>query len=294
MKKLSFKSPLIPSFINDSILMKCENLQVFCSYKIRGIENIIDKLEPHFLQDGLVAASAGNMGQAVAYIAKSYHLPCTIVVPKTAPKIKIESIKALGAQVIERDYNEVWKIVQDNHIDLPGYYIHPAQNTFLTEGYAIIAKEIVEQNPRTQAIIIPFGVGGLTLGIARFIKKYHPGIKIICVEPETAHPLYRLKYKNDQNHIRPIPSLVDAIGTPEVLKDVCTEILNLVDQTLIIQEEFTKKCLFDLYKKHHLVVEGAAACALAGAIKLCGEYQNITCILSGGNIDGEILQNISI
>jgi threonine dehydratase len=288
----SIKSPLIPYFDKPNILLKCENLQVFGSYKIRGIENLINSLEPDKLKDGLIAASAGNMGQSVAYVAHKLNLPCQIIVPESAPQVKINKIKKLGAKVLLRPYEEVWKFVQNpTQITESGYFIHPL-NELVNSGYGQIAEELILKEKNIHKVFIPFGVGGLARGIARVLKKLQPSIKIIAVEPETASPLYRLKYNHDTSTIKPEKSIVDAIGTPEVIGQLRNEILELIDSVVTVKISDVKNAIKDLYYNQHMIVEGAGACALAAALNAYDDEEKSICILSGGNIDPKVLNDI--
>jgi threonine dehydratase len=286
--KFSIRTPLIPFYghSNKNIFLKLENLQPFGSYKIRGVENIIKNLSKIELQNGLVAASAGNMGQAVAYLAKKYNIPCTILVPDSAPSIKIKTIRSLGANIIKLPYENVWKIVQDGKYPKnPGYFIHPSNNTLLTEGYASIAKEILVDLPDLDAIVIPFGVGGLTLGVASYIRKHNSNIKIYTVEPETSHPLHRLLIRKDSSFISVRKSIVDAIGTPEVIPSIRDIIRSLVDVPTVSTVDQVKSAISTLFNKHHIIAEGAGAASFAAALTDQVSGENIACIISGGNID---------
>ncbi|OGT45136.1 MAG: hypothetical protein A3E83_07615 [Gammaproteobacteria bacterium RIFCSPHIGHO2_12_FULL_41_20] len=298
LEKLIIRTPLIPFCntyfdIGSRIFLKPENLQIFGSYKIRGIVSVLKEIEPHILQKGLCVASAGNMAQAVAFSAQELNIPSRIYVPEAAPQTKLMAIQKLGAEIIRMHYEDVWKIVRGD-IKLPDdrIFIHPALNQSLLNGYSKIADEIIDEMPDIDAIVIPFGVGGLSLGIGNRIQQRNPHIAIYTCEPETASPL-----KSSLQLTKPIsidrkPSFVDAIGTPEVLPQVFHQIASLVKDSLVISLNDIKHVLKSLYFNHKLVCEGAAGCSLAAAIQLAklGSYQKIVCILSGGNIDDAVLK----
>ena len=250
------------------------------------MENIINNLSTIELQNGLVAASAGNMGQAVAYLAKKNNIPCTILAPDSAPSIKIKTIQSLSANIIELPYEKLWKIVQEGRYpENPGYFIHPVNDLLLTTGYQTIAKEIHADLPELDAIVIHFGVGGLTLGVAGYFKKYHSNIKIYSVEPETSHPLYRLLINKDSSFKSVQKSIVDAIGTPEVTPSIRDVIESIVDIPTISTIDQVKSAISILFNKHHIISEGAGAASLASALTEQVTGKNIVCIISGGNID---------
>jgi threonine dehydratase len=161
------------------------------------------------------------MAQAVAYAAQQLNIPCRLYVPDSAPQIKIQAIQNSGAEIIQMPYEDVWKIVRgDIKVSDDRIFIHPALNSFLLKGYAKIAEEILEAMPDADAIVIPFGVGGLSLGISKTIRKYNPEIAIYTCEPETACPLKTSLQMNKPVSVHRAASFVDAIGTPEVLADV--------------------------------------------------------------------------
>ncbi len=299
LERLIIRTQLIPFHITalDSlspIYLKPENLQIFGSYKIRGIVGMLKDSNPQFLQSGLSAASAGNMAQAVAFSARKLNIPCRIYVPESAPQTKIHAIRKLNAEIIQRPYEDIWKIVRGD-IKLPQdrFFIHPALNIALRNGYASIAHEMIEDMPETDAVVIPFGVGGLSLGISHAIHQLNPHIAIYTCEPITASPLKASLQANKPVSIQRIPSFVDAIGTPEVLPEVFHQLAPLIHDSLVISLNDIRQALRHLYSVK-LVCEGAAACSLAAAIQLAqlGKYQKIVCILSGGNIDSEVMSDL--
>lgn len=297
LEKLIIRTQLIPYHTNDlnirsSIYLKPENLQMFGSYKIRGIMSVLKESDILSLATGLSVASAGNMAQPVAFAAQRLKVPCRIYVPETAPQTKLLAIQKLGAEIIRLPYEEVWKIVRgDSEVTNAGIFIHPALNVSLLKGYSDIAHEIIEDMPDVDAIVIPFGVGGLSLGIARVVHQFNPNIAIYTCEPETASPLKASLQLNKPVSIDRIPSFVDAIGTPEVLPAVFHQLAPLINDSLVVTLNEIKQALKSLFAIK-LVCEGAAACSFAAATQLAelGRYQKIACILSGGNIDMGVLK----
>jgi threonine dehydratase len=297
LEKLIIQTPLIPFYnegfdIQSRIFLKPENLQIFGSYKIRGVASVLKEIEPQILQKGLCAASAGNMAQAVAFAAQQLKIPCRIYVPESAPQTKLLAIQKLGAETIRLHYSDVWKIVRGD-IVLPDdrFFIHPALNQFLLKGYAKIGDEIIEDMPDVDAVVIPFGVGGLSLGISNSIQNRNLDIAIYTCEPETASPFKKSLQLAKPSAINRISSFVDAIGTPEVLPQIFHQLAPLVKDSLVISIEEIKQALKSLYFNHKLVCEGAAGCSLAASIHLARlrRYRKIVCILSGGNIDTNVL-----
>lgn len=291
MNSFVLRTPLIPyrsqkPMQSGKIFLKPENLQPFGSYKIRGVKSAIEHSSIEVLRHGLSAASAGNMAQAVAYWAHKNSLRCRIYVPDSAPEIKKQAIRHLRAEVIELPFAKVWDLVKSPPQNIEGLFIHPVFTKGLLEGYGVIADELIFDCSNLHAVVIPFGVGGLTLGIARRMKKINPRIQIYTCEPETAAPLNVSLEMGSPIRVNRTPSFVDAIGTPEVLPQVFDEAKTLIKASIIVTLDDIRSAMKDLALNHKLICEGAAAASLAAAIKINSEnpHLNIACILSGGNV----------
>lgn len=292
------RTPLLFSNVLDTdveIYLKPENLQPFGCYKIRGIAALIDGSSRDKLNEGITAASAGNMAQAAAFAALKLNIPCTIYLPDTAPEIKKSTIKKLGAAIVEIPYQQVWGMVRgDVTPKAHGIFIHPAYNQLLRKGYATIANEIITDLPEVDAIIIPFGVGGLCIGVGEAVKRLKPTVDIYTCEPETAAPLNKSLAAGRAMMVNRQHSFVDAIGTPEVLTGVFDLLAPIVKDSIVVSLDDIRVALRQLLLQQKLVCEGAAACAYAAAFKLAssGKYKKIVTILSGGNIVETMLAEI--
>jgi threonine dehydratase len=296
---LILRTPLIPSLCTNGdeaqIYLKPENLQIYGSYKIRGIVSVIHHADSQLLKQGISAASAGNMAQAVAYVCKLLDIPCSIFVPDSAPDIKKQMIAKLGARVIELPYHDVWQMVRGDCLPPnQGFFIHPALNEALRAGYATIAHEIIADMPDVDAIVIPFGVGGLSLGVGAAMRSLKRDVAIYTCEPETAAPLHESLKQGRAVTINRVPSFVDAIGTPEVLPRVYELLTPLLIDSLVMPLTEIKLALNSLLINHKLLCEGAAATSFAAAMRLMKtrQYKKIVCILSGGNLSVDILSTI--
>lgn len=286
LNNLILRTPLIPFRSGaGSIFLKPENLQPFGSYKIRGVKSAIEQAPIEFLRNGISAASAGNMAQAVAYWAGQHRLRCRIFVPDSAPQLKKQAILDLGAELIEKPFQTIWEMVQRPPKEMEGLFVHPVFTPGLLDGYGTIADELIADLPQLDAVVIPFGVGGLTLGMARRLKKINPDLRIYACEPETAAPLFASLKLGQAKSIKRIPSFIDAIGTPEVLPRVFQEIKNLVSGSVVVSLDQVRMAMKELFITHKLVCEGAAAASLAAAKILNAENPQlkIACILTGGN-----------
>lgn len=286
--KYILRTPLIN--YDSTIFLKPENLQMFGSYKIRGIAAAIKVAPAEKLKYGLVTISAGNMAQAVAFAARELSIPCTIYIPETAPHIKKEAIRKLATNVCELPFSDVWEMVKMDQSHLHrGLLIHPVFTPGILKGYSEIAHEIIHDLPDTEAMVIPFGVGGLAIGITKVIKKLKPDIAIYTCEPTTAAPMKAALIKGGPIVVERVPSFIDAIGTPEVLNYVFHSLKDDIEDSILVTPDEAMESLRDLYFNKKLLCEGAAAVSLAAAKKLSltTKHKKIVCILSGGNIDPE-------
>ncbi len=233
------------------------------------------------------------MGQAIAFVAQQLNIPCHIYVPQTTPEVKKERIKKLGATLIERPFDEIWGIIRgDITPAFDGIFIHPVFCEALLTGYESIAHEIIEDLPDLDAIIIPLGVGGLSTAVARVIHQYNPNIAIYTCEPITAAPLNVSLKLGKPTPVNRIPSFVDAIGTPEVLPVVFELLSPILRDALAIPLDEIKQAMCDLLINNKLLCEGGAACSVAAALQIAKQahHRNIVCLLTGGNLSMEILQ----
>lgn len=290
---LILRTPLIP--YADGIYLKPENLQRFGSYKIRGIVGALKTATHEQIKFGLSAASAGNMAQAVAFAAHLLEIPCRIFVPDTAPDVKKQAIRDLGAEVIELPYEEVWKYVNgEMRPQGKEFFIHPVFTPGLKEGYGSISDEIYEDLPEIDTVIVPFGVGGLSLGIAARIRAIHPKARVYACEPETATPLAASLKKGSPQSIHRIPSFVDAAGAPEVLPAVYAKASQMIAGSIVVSLEDIRNSMQTLLFRHKLLCEGSAALSLAAAIQLQREKkgQRAVCVLTGGNISASLFSEV--
>ena len=290
------KTPLIPflshSMDNASIYLKAENLQPLGSFKIRGIHALFNTTPHEQFKKGIAAASAGNMGQSIALMAQVHRIPCKIVVPDTTPDIKKDKIRALGASLEELPMSELWKLITHPPQRLNGmYFVHPFYTSALLTGYEDIAKEIVIDLPDVDAVVVPIGIGGLAIAIARAFKKLKPDTAIYLCEPETAAPFKASLLEKRATKIHIQPSMIDAIGAPETLPEVYSLLAPLVTDSEVVTIADAKKALYQLFN-HKLICEGASACALAAAIQIAkhSRHKKIVSILTGGNLSSEYMK----
>ncbi|PYK45527.1 MAG: pyridoxal-5'-phosphate-dependent protein subunit beta [Verrucomicrobia bacterium] len=288
--KTIVRTPLVrlelgPEF--PDIRLKLENLQPINAYKLRGAANAVAALSEADRQHGVWTISAGNAGQGVAYAARAAGVPCTVVVVETAPKSKLERMKALGAKLIPVPYEIAWKALDERSFPgVDGTFIHPFDDDDFIAGHGTMGLEILEDAPDTAAVIASIGGGGLITGVASAIKALKPEIKVFGVEPETAAPA-ALSFKKDSPQVFPNwrASFVDGAGGQSMFPRMWERMKPVVDDYLVVTLKQTKNAMRLLAEKARIISEGAGALSVAAALSGEAGKGPIVAIISGGNID---------
>lgn len=290
------RTPLIRYYDDRSdkeIYLKPENLQPIGSFKLRGAGNAIALASKDHLSNGIYTASAGNMAQGVAWNAKQLGIPCTVIVPDHAPQTKLDAIGRLGARYIKVPFSEWWQIVIDHEYKgMSGLFVHPVSAPAVMAGNGTIGLEILEDLPDVDTVIVPFGGGGLSSGIASAIKALKPNTKIFASEVETACPLVGSLRSGQPQTVEYIPSFVDGIGSSSILPEMWPIVSNLLDGSLVVGLQQIADSIRTLMERNRLVAEGAGASSLAAALAHPFQGKKIVCVISGGNIDAKKLQVI--
>ncbi len=291
----AIRTPLVRLNVPDApaeIYLKLENLQPIGSFKIRGAANAIAQLPEEQLARGVVTASAGNMAQGVAWCARQLEIPCTVIAPSTAPATKVNAIERLGGSVIKVSFDEWWRAFeQRSYPGVEGTFIHSFDDTDVMAGNGTIALEILEDLPDVNAVIIPWGGGGLTCGISSALRQLRPVCKIFTAEVSTAAPLAASMAAGVPTTIDYQPSWVDGIGARAVFPQMFERARALIDSSLVSDLDSVATALRLLAQHNHIIAEGAGACPVACALSshLPGK---LVCIISGGNIDASKLAQI--
>lgn len=290
------RTPLVHFNVDSApaeIYLKLENLQPIGSFKIRGAANAMARLSPEKLARGVLTASAGNMAQGVAWCARSLGIPCTVIAPETAPETKINAIERLGGRVIKVPFAEWWRAFEERSFPgVEGAFIHAFDDPDVMAGNGTIALEILEDLPDVEAIVIPWGGGGLTCGIASVVRELRPQCKIFAAEVETAAPLSASLSAGTPTEVEYQPSWVDGIGAKAVFPQMFERARKLIDGSLVADLNSVAGALRLLITHNHIVAEGAGACPVAGALSGKAGTGKIVCIVSGGNIDAAKLIRI--
>jgi threonine dehydratase len=290
------RTPLVHAQLPEApceLWLKLENLQPIGSFKIRGAVNAVRQAAPEDLARGLVTASAGNMAQGVAWAAREAGVPATIVVPEQAPQTKVDAIERLGGRVIKVPHERWWRTMEEHaHPGVEGLFVHPVEDEPVMAGNGTIGLEVLEDLPDADAVVIPYGGGGLTAGIASAVKALRPETRVFTVEPETGAPFAASFAAGSPQTIDYAPSFVDGAGGPVVLPKMWAIDSALVDGAFASSLDDTAAAVRLLAERVRVVAEGAGALALAAALSGRAGTGKVACILSGGNIDTSRLVSI--
>jgi threonine dehydratase len=295
-KGAAIRTPLVRLYAGDGpaeIYLKLENLQPINSFKIRGATNAIMLAPAVERAKGLVTASAGNMAQGVAWAARELGVPATIAVPEHAPQAKLAAIERLGGRVLKLPYNDWWNVIITSHIDgIEGLFVHPVQDPGVMAGNGTIGLEILEDLPDPDAVVIPYGGGGLTVGYASANWALRPDTKIFTAEPETGAALAAALAAGHPADVDYRASFVDGAGSRRVLDSMWPLVTPLVDGALAIPIAEAAAAVRTLAERTRVIAEGAGALAPAAALGGRVGPGKIVCIVSGGNINLSKLSEI--
>ncbi|MEM7413936.1 MAG: pyridoxal-phosphate dependent enzyme [Gemmatimonadota bacterium] len=295
--ELSVRTPLIPLGPPDEdggeIWLKLECVQPIGSFKIRGAANAIGSADPHALREGVYTASAGNMAQGVAFAARRLGVPCRVVVPDGAPRAKLDAIERLGATPVPVPFDTWWSaLLNHGHPGEDGYFVHPVSHPDVVAGNATAGLEIAEDLPEVDEVIVPFGGGGLSCGIASALAHVAPAARVIACEVETAAPLRASMAAGEPRSIERTPTFVDGIGGSSVLPEMWPLVSSLIDDVEVVSIADVCEAIRTLIDSAHVVAEGAGGAAVAAALRRATPGRSVVAVVSGGNIDTDVLMRI--
>jgi threonine dehydratase len=250
-------------------------------------------LSPQELELGVVTASAGNMAQGVAWNARKLGIPCTVIAPETAPDAKISAIERLGGHVIKVSFEEWWRAFEERrYAGVNGTFIHAFDDENVMAGNGTIALEILEDLAEPDAVVIPWGGGGLTCGIASVMRALRPQCKVFTAEVNTAAPLAASISAGEPTEVDYQPSFVDGIGAKRVFPQMFERARGLIDGALVADLQEIAGAIRLLTERNRVVAEGAGACSVACALSGKAGTGKVVCVVSGGNIDTSKLARI--
>ena len=280
-------SPIFSEESGNQIYIKPENLQKTGAFKIRGAYNKINKLTEEEKKRGVIASSAGNHAQGVAYAARELGIKAVIVMPKTTPLIKVQSTKKYGAEVVL--YGDVYDDAYQKAKELEaqeGYvFVHPFDDIDVLEGQGTIALEILEEMPDAEVIVVPIGGGGLISGIAAAAKMIKPDIKIIGVEPSGAASATEALIKNKVVTLPEANTIADGTAVKRIGDLTFNCIKQYVDEVVTVDDYELTEAFLLLAEKHKIIAENSGILPLAALKKLTERGKKVVPVVSGGNID---------
>ena len=294
----AMRSPLLRLDSGDApteLWLKLECLQPIGSFKVRGAANAMAVADAALLEEGVYTGSAGNMAQGVALAAQRMGVPCRVVVPDTAPRAKLEAIARLGATAVPLPRDEWWSVLCDHgHPREDGYFVHPVSNPAVIAGNGTIGVEIVEELPDVRAVVVSYGGGGLSCGIAAALRALAPGVPVFAAEVETGAPFAASLEAGVPVEVQHRPSFVDGIGSTGVLEEMWPLAHSLLAGSVVVSIEEVCEAIRVLAGGAHIVAEGAGSAAVAAALRgLPGiEDGPVVAVVSGGNIDPQVFRAI--
>ena len=275
------------------VFLKLENLQPIGSFKLRGAANAMAIAGRDALADGVYTASAGNMAQGVAWCAREFGVRCQVIVPEHAPKTKIDAIERLGGEVIKLPFEDWWQTLVDHgRAGMRGLFVHPFADANVMAGNGTIAAEIFDDVADVDAILVPYGGGGLACGIAAAARVLSPRTKVYAVEVETAAPLTASFAARERTPVVRQPSFVDGMGSGGVAEEMWPLVQDLLAGTVVVSVAQVADAVRLLIDRANVVAEGAGAAAVAAALSGKVQEKRVVCIVSGGNIDIEKIVTI--
>ena len=282
------RTPLVQ--LDERVWLKLENLQPIGSFKLRGALSAIRAASADELAAGVVTASAGNMAQGVAWAAREAGVRARIVAPESAPRAKLDAVERLGGEVIPVSHEAWWQAMVDRRYEgVDGLFVHPVEDEAVMAGNGTIGLELCEELAAFDTVIVPWGGGGLTTGVASAVKALRPGVRVVTAEPETAAPLAAALAAGEPVAIDYVPSFVDGAGGRALLPTMWDRARALVDEAVAVPLADVEEAIRTLAARARVVAEGAGALALAAARDREG---TTVCIVSGGNVDASVLAAI--
>jgi threonine dehydratase len=276
------------------IWLKLESLQPIGSFKLRGAGNAMLSATPEDLERGVVTTSAGNMAQGVAWMARELGVPATAIVPDHAPETKVAAIERLGGSVVRVPWDEWWSTMEAGRAEgIDALFVHPVRDLPVMAGNGTIGLELVEQLSEIDAVLVPWGGGGLTTGIASALAARSPTTKVYVCEPETGAPVTAaLANGGEPAPIEYQASFVDGAGSGALLPEMWERARPLVADAFALTLAETAAAVRLLLERARVVAEGAAALTVAAAVSGRVDAKRVVCIVSGGNIDASRLREI--
>jgi threonine dehydratase len=286
----AIRTPLVAF---EDVWLKLEVLQPIGSFKIRGAANAMAQMPPDELARGAVTASAGNMAQGVAWNARRLGIACTVIAPDHAPEAKVRAVERLGGRVLKVPFDEWWQAFVDRgRPGVEGAFVHAFDDERVMAGNGTIGLELLEDLPDVDTVLVPWGGGGLSCGIASAVKALRPSCRVLAVEVETGAPLTAALAAGEPVAVDYRPSFVDGIGSKTVFASMLERATALLDGTVVVTLDEVADAVRLLATRAHVVAEGAGAAPVAAALSGRAGGGRAACVVSGGSIDAATLASI--
>ena len=281
------KSQVFSNECGNNVYIKPENLQLTGAFKIRGAYNKMFHLSAQEKEAGVVAASAGNHAQGVAYSAGKLGIKAVIVMPAQTPLIKVEATRGYGAEVVLHGecYDDAYAKALEIQKESGATLIHPFDDPYVIAGQGTIGMEILEELPQVDAIIVPIGGGGLASGIGAAVKQLNPTVKIIGVEPKGAQTLNYSIRRNEVSELESVSTIAEGVAVKKPGDHTFELVKTYVDEIIVVSDVEVLEAFLLMVEKEKLVAENAGVLALAALKKLSMKSANVVSVVSGGNID---------
>jgi threonine dehydratase len=293
-------APSLSARIGNRLLLKREDMQPVFSFKLRGAYNKMAHLSRAQLRNGVVAASAGNHAQGVALGAQRLACKATIVMPVTTPAIKVKAVEGRGAMVVLHgdSYDEAYARARELTEESRATFVHPYDDPEVIAGQGTIGMEILRQHPEPiHAIFVPVGGGGLISGIAAYVKRLRPEIKVIGVEPTDADAMDRSLKAGQRVQLEQVGIFADGVAVKLVGEETFAICKELVDGMVLVDSDAICAAIKDVFEDTRAILEPAGALAIAGAKAWCGEHRardkTLVAIASGANMNFDRLRFVS-
>ncbi len=272
---------------------KLENLQPIGSFKVRPIGNVVLSRAEAGTSGDIWTSSSGNSALGVAWMARRTGVRATAVVPDNAPEAKLAGLRALGADIIVLPYAEWWTVIETGRLaGLGGRYVDAVRDPAALAGDGTIGAEIDEDCGPLDAVFVPFGGGGLASGIACAIRALRPGVRIVACELDSAQPMRAAMAAGGPVTVEARPGFVSGVGYGSVLPEMWPLVSAMIDEVVTVSLEQVRAAIRHLAVGNHVVAEGAGAVSVAAALFAAHGHRRVCAVVSGGNIDAEMLSGI--
>ncbi|MBY0492436.1 MAG: pyridoxal-phosphate dependent enzyme [Gemmatimonadaceae bacterium] len=296
LRGVAVRTPLVRLPVEDTpaeIWLKLETLQPIGAFKIRGAANAMALASADELARGVYTCSAGNMAQGVAWMARARGVPCTAIVPDHAPQAKIDAITRLGGTVIRVPFAEWWQVMMTHYYaGMDGLFIHPVSDPRVMAGNGTIGLEILEDLPDVDTVVVPYGGGGLACGIATALRARRPQARVLASEVETSAAFSAALAAGAPASITYTPTFVDGIGSARVLDEMWPLAQSLLAGSCVVSIDDIRVAIRQLATRVRVIAEGAGASSVAAACRGMAGGGRVVCVVSGGNINVQVLSEI--